>query len=257
MNDLQIVYKNVDELTPYENNPRNNDNAVEAVAKSIKEFGFKVPLVIDKDGEIAAGHTRLKAAKELGLEEVPCIIADDLTPEQVKAFRLADNKVAEFAEWDFELLNNELFELDEINFDMEQFGFEIDLQEETSVIEDDFDGGLKEETGIKQGDVFQLGRHRLMCGDSTQEDDINKLLKDKEIDMIFTDPPYGMGLNTDYSSMESKLEGMERGSVYESGLVDEFDPQMIERITDLNSFKFQRGVSMRCRLFLRLHTKKE
>lgn len=127
MSDLKIVYKKVDELTPYENNPRNNDNAVEAVAKSIKEFGFKVPLVIDKEGEIAAGHTRLKAAKELGLEEVPCIIADDLTPEQVKDFRLADNKVAEFAEWDIELLNLELEELslEDLDFEMADFGFEI------------------------------------------------------------------------------------------------------------------------------------
>ena len=127
MNNLKIVYKNVDELIPYENNPRNNDGAVEAVAKSIKEFGFKVPLVIDKDGEIAAGHTRLKAAKELGFEEVPCIIADDLTPEQVKAFRLADNKVGELAFWDIELLNLELEELDleELDFEMADFGFEI------------------------------------------------------------------------------------------------------------------------------------
>lgn len=122
MSNLKIVYKNIDELTPYENNPRNNDGAVEAVAKSIKEFGFKVPLVIDKDGEIAAGHTRLKAAKELGLEEVPCIIADDLTPEQIKAFRLADNKVAEFAEWDFNLLGLELGEIE--NISMEDFGFD-------------------------------------------------------------------------------------------------------------------------------------
>lgn len=235
MKDLEVIYKKIDELIPYENNQRNNDGAVETVAKSIKEFGFKVPIVIDKEGVIAAGHTRLKAAKELGLEEVPCIIADDLTPEQVKAFRLADNKVGELAFWDFELLNLELEELKNINFDMEQFGFEIDLQEETGVIEDDFDCELEEETDIKQGDIFQLGRHRLMCGDSTSKDDISKLLKDKEIDMIFTDPPYGMGLNTDYSSMESKLEGMERGSVYESGLVDEFDPQMIERIIGLNA----------------------
>ncbi len=113
MDKLKIIYKNVDELTPYVNNPRNNEMAVEPVAKSIKEFGFKVPIIIDKDGEIVAGHTRLKAAKELELEEVPCIIADDLTPEQIKAFRLADNKVSEFADWDFELLESELEELKE------------------------------------------------------------------------------------------------------------------------------------------------
>lgn len=125
MQDLKIVYKKVDELTPYENNPRNNDNAVEAVAKSIKEFGFKVPIVIDKEGVIAAGHTRLKAAKELGLEEVPCIIADDLTPEQVKAFRLADNKVGELAFWDYDLLHKELEEISssDLDFDISEFGF--------------------------------------------------------------------------------------------------------------------------------------
>ncbi len=143
MKDLQIVYKKIDELIPYENNPRNNDGAIEAVAKSIKEFGFKVPLVIDKDGEIAAGHTRLKAAKELGLEEVPCIIADDLSEAQIKAFRIADNKVSEFSDWDFELLDNELEELKDmdLDFNMEDFGFsnseKDDLEDEYVDINDE------------------------------------------------------------------------------------------------------------------------
>lgn len=132
MGKLKIIYKNVDELTPYSNNPRNNEMAVEPVAKSIKEFGFKVPIIIDKDGEIVAGHTRLKAAKELKLEEVPCIIANDLTQEQIKAFRLAD-KVSELADWDFELLEQELEMLDmsEIDFDMSEFGFNSDDLDET------------------------------------------------------------------------------------------------------------------------------
>lgn len=176
MEKLKIIYKKINDLIPYANNPRNNDMAVGPVAKSIKEFGFKVPIIIDKDGEIVAGHTRLKAAKELKLEEVPCIIADDLTPEQVKAFRLADNKVGELAEWDFDLLDLELEELENVNFDMEGFGFEFNLQkEEAGVIEDDFDCELEEETNIKQGDIFQLGRHRLMCGDSTSLEDVQKL----------------------------------------------------------------------------------
>lgn len=118
---MQIVYKKIEELIPYENNPRFNDDAVEYVAKSIKEFGFKVPIVIDKDGVIVAGHTRYKASIELGLDEVPCIIADDLSEEQVKAFRLADNKVSEKAQWNMELLEEELADLD---IDMEQYGFE-------------------------------------------------------------------------------------------------------------------------------------
>ena len=117
---MEIINKKVEELIPYENNPRDNDEAVPYVANSIKEFGFKVPIVIDKDNVIIAGHTRLKAAKQLGLEEVPVIIADDLTDEQIKAFRLADNKVSEQAKWDFDLLN---IELDDLELDMEQFGF--------------------------------------------------------------------------------------------------------------------------------------
>ena len=121
---MQIVEKRVDELVPYENNPRNNDGGVEYVANSIREFGFKVPIVIDADGVIVAGHTRHKAAQELGLETVPCIVADDLTPEQIKAFRLADNKTGEMAEWDFGLLNLELDEIADI--DMTGFGFEIE-----------------------------------------------------------------------------------------------------------------------------------
>lgn len=176
MDKLKIVYKKIDDLTPYENNPRLNDNAVDAVAKSIEEFGFKVPIVIDKDGVIVAGHTRLKAAKQLQIDEVPCIVAEDLNEEELKAFRLADNKVSELAGWDWDKLQDELEQLQEMDIDMGEFGFEFNLQkEETEVIEDDFDCELEEETNIKQGDIFQLGRHRLMCGDSTSLEDVQKL----------------------------------------------------------------------------------
>ena len=125
-NDLKIIHKNISELIPYTNNPRVNNNAVGKVAESIKQFGFKVPLVIDSNNEIIAGHTRLKAAKMLELEKVPCIIADDLTPEQVKAYRLIDNKVGEFSGWDLEILETELKELEmfDLDFDMEEFGFD-------------------------------------------------------------------------------------------------------------------------------------
>ena len=119
---MQIVYRNTAELIPYANNPRNNDKAVDAVAASIRDFGFKIPIVVDSDGVIVAGHTRLKAAQKLGLESVPVIVADDLTEDQVKAFRLADNKTAELAEWDFETLEKEL---DEIKIDMSDFGFDF------------------------------------------------------------------------------------------------------------------------------------
>lgn len=128
---MKIVEKRIEELKEYENNPRHNDAAVDAVAESIKQFGFKVPIVIDTDGVIIAGHTRRKAAEKLGLEVVPCIVADDLTPEQIKAFRLADNKTGELASWDFEKLEAELAALSEI--DMSAFGFvmndDIDIDE--------------------------------------------------------------------------------------------------------------------------------
>ena len=137
---MQIIYKKIDDVIPYENNPRKNDEAVDYVAKSIKEFGFKVPIIIDKDNVIVTGHTRLKAAKQLGLKEIPTIMADDLTEEQIKAFRLADNKVSEFANWDFDLLN---FELDDIsNINMEDFGFSevnIDWDNVEDLTEENYD----------------------------------------------------------------------------------------------------------------------
>lgn len=118
---MDVINKQIDDIKPYENNPRKNDAAVQYVANSIREFGFKQPIVVDRNGVIVAGHTRYKAAIELGLEEVPCIMADDLTDEQVKAYRLADNKVAEASEWDFDLLEKEMDGIYDI--DLEQFGF--------------------------------------------------------------------------------------------------------------------------------------
>ena len=126
MKKIEVIYKNTDELIPYVNNPRYNDNAIDAVASSIKNFGFKQPIVIDNKNEIVAGHTRLLASKKLGLEEVPVIIADDLNEAQARAYRLADNKVAEIASWDYELLELELetVETDDLDLDMEELGFE-------------------------------------------------------------------------------------------------------------------------------------
>lgn len=120
----------IEEVVPYENNPRLNDQAVGAVANSIREFGFKVPIVVDGDGVVVSGHTRLKAAKSLGLTEVPVIVADDLDETKIKAFRLADNKVSELAEWDESMLADELSELADLNYDMGQFDFDLDLGSE-------------------------------------------------------------------------------------------------------------------------------
>jgi site-specific DNA-methyltransferase (adenine-specific) len=231
---MKIIELTLDQLKPYEKNPRRNDHAVKYVAQSIKEFGFKVPIIVDKDYEIIAGHTRLKAAQQLGLKEVPIIIADDLTEEQVKAFRLADNKVSEIAEWDFNLLDNELSNI--LDIDMSNFGFDMfEEEEEQEIIEDDFEIELPKEPKAKLGDIYQLGNHRLMCGDSTSVTDIDKLLNGNKIDMIFTDPPYGMNLDTDFSGMKSEIfKGGIGGKKYEQGIVDEFDPQMISIIMKLD-----------------------
>lgn len=147
---MQIHDISISLLREYDNNPRNNDGAVDAVAASIREFGFKVPVIVDGDNVIVAGHTRVKAARELGMETVPCIIADDLTPEQVKAFRLADNKVSEFATWEFNALEKELAELECIDFDMCRFGFE-----QSEIDADDFGDEFSLPDGDK-GEICQM-----------------------------------------------------------------------------------------------------
>ena len=209
---MNIVMKKLTELKEYENNPRNNDEAVDAVARSIEEFGFKVPIVITSDHVIIAGHTRLKASKQLGLKEVPCIVADDLTDEQIKAFRLADNKTAELASWDFSKLEDEL-EL--IEMDMSLFGFEdLELDVPDNATDDDFDpdAEITENPYAKKGDIFVLGDHRVMCGDSTEESEVDKLIQGDVIDLTFTDPPY----NVDYEGTAGKImnDKMEDNTFY-------------------------------------------
>ena len=185
---MKIIEMQLKDLRPYERNPRRNDSSVEAVAESIKEFGFNVPIVIDKDNIIVCGHTRFKAAKKLKLKTVPCVIKDDLTEEQIKAYRLADNKVGESSTWDIELLDTELAEIETI--DMGLFGFEDPEQPPAATQEDDFDAEIPEEPKAKRGDVYQLGGHRLMCGDSTDSDDVKCLLGGDIGTMLFTSPPY-------------------------------------------------------------------
>ena len=193
---MKIVDKPIEWLRPYENNPRNNEQAVEAVANSINEFGFKVPIVATIDGEIVNGHTRFKAAKFLKLKTVPVLIADDLTEEQIKAFRLADNKTGELAEWNVELLYGELDELD--GFDMTLFGFEDidfsldDFEEDEKETGEEVDIDSEEKPKVEYGDIFQLGRHRLMCGDSTSAEDMARLIDGAVIDLYVTDPPYNV-----------------------------------------------------------------
>lgn len=191
---MQIVYKKIEEISPYEKNPRNNEEAVQFVANSIKEFGFKVPIIIDKDNIIVAGHTRYKACLKLQIKEVPCIIADDLTEEQIKAFRLADNKTSEIATWDFDLLEQELAEIG--NLDMSDFGFDF-LEDDNSIDEVTEDGydveeNMPVEPKTKLGDIYKLGNHKLMCGDSTDIATVKKLMDGKLADLFLTDPPYNV-----------------------------------------------------------------
>lgn len=157
-NKLNVVMMKTSDLIDYKNNPRKNDKAVEAVANSINSFGFKVPVIIDKNNVLVCGHTRVKAAKKLGIEEIPVIIADDLNEDQIKAFRIADNKTAELADWDMDKLAEEL---KLIEMDMEQFGFD-DLEKllDRDVLEDDFKEELLETAYSKKGDVFVFGKHR-------------------------------------------------------------------------------------------------
>lgn len=195
---MNIVDKLIIDLKEYENNPRHNEKAIDAVAESIKQFGFKVPLVIDRDGVIVAGHTRLKAARKLELEKVPCVVADDLTPEQVKAFRLADNKTAELAEWDFELLESELQDLQA--YDMDLFGFDtlpslFDSDNADEDYLDDIDEDCDEESNrVTFGSLWQLGNHRLICGDSTDAETIAELMGGECADLLVTDPPYNVNI---------------------------------------------------------------
>ena len=206
MGKIKIIEKRLDELTPYENNPRENEGAVEAVAASLQEFGWKQPVVIDKAGVIIAGHTRIKAAEKLGLETAPCIIADDLTEEQVRAYRLADNKTAELSGWNFELLDEELAEINEIN--MSAFGFDLTEPESIDEIEeDDFDPDDTPPERTKRGEVWALGNHRLMCGDSTSEEDLNKLCSGRKPMMVFTDPPYGVAIGTKNKTINEAAPG--------------------------------------------------
>lgn len=212
MSQVQVIQMKLTDLIPYENNPRINDDAIDVVANSIKEFGFKNPIIIDKDNVIVCGHTRRLAAIKLGLTEVPCIRADDLTEDQIKAFRVADNKTSELSTWDLDKLK---IELGDIELNMADFGFEDLLDQMKELPEDDeFDADteLEKEAFVKKGDIWHLGRHKLMCGDSTTSD-VQVLMEGKYADLCITDAPY----NVDYeggSGMKIQNDNMSGEEFY-------------------------------------------
>jgi len=198
-NPLKIEYRNLENLLPYARNPRKNDQAVERMAASIREFGFRIPILVDSAGTIIDGHLRLKAAQNLGLESVPVIITDDLTEAQIKAFRLLANRSVAWAEWDAELLSLELQELKALDIDLELTGFDPDeiqsyLDFNSNQVEAvEVDAPLPPDEAITQpGDLWVIGKHRLLCGDAGKAEDVDRLLDVASIHLVNTDPPYNV-----------------------------------------------------------------
>ena len=213
---MQIVNLKLEDIHPYPNNPRLNDEAVASLAKIIKDLGFRNPILVNAQHVIIEGHTRLAACKLLGMEEIPCIVEDDLTPEQEAALRIADNKVAEIAEWDEDKLKVEMKMLQEAGFDLSLLMFEDDELDKllggeslsAGETEPDAAPDVPEVAESKPGEVYVLGTHRLLCGDSTKAEDVMKLIGAEEADCWLTDPPYNVayegsnGLTIRNDSME-------------------------------------------------------
>jgi len=206
----------LERLLPYDRNPRKNDHAVEQVARAIERFGFRVPIVARSSGEVIDGHLRLKAARHLGLAEVPVVLADDMTEEQVRAFRLSVNRMAELAEWDSDLLAVEIADLAELGVDIEAIGFDAPALAEIGI---DVGGSSRAEVVegetpeppadpiTKPGDLWLLGDHRLLCGDSTKAEDVERLMAGEKADMVFTDPPYGVNIQGSKNGRATLIAG--------------------------------------------------
>ena len=199
METMQIELRSIEDIHPYDKNPRHNDQAVDAVAASLREFGFRQPIVVDAAGVIIVGHTRWKAAQKLGLAKVPVHVATDLSEAQIKAYRLADNQTGNIATWDMELLPIELADLQGMDFDLDLLGFDAD--ELAKIMGTDVQAGLTDPDCIPEppddpitqpGDIWVLGDHRLMCGDSCSVKDLDRLLDGARIDLVSMDPPYNV-----------------------------------------------------------------
>ena len=226
---MKIEKVKIGKVKPYNNNPRDiSKAAIEKVTLSIKEFGFQQPIVVNKNNIIIAGHTRLEAAKQLKLKEVPVVVAKNLSDNQAKAYRLMDNRSGQESNWDKKLLELELSLLNDENINLDLTGFdEVELNnliadEKTGLTEDDAIPEPKEAI-CKLGDIWQLGKHRLLCGDSTKEEDVNKLMDGAKADMVFTDPPYGINYSGGRTQVVEKktygkilndnLKGLELGNL--------------------------------------------
>ena len=212
--------KALTDIKPYQKNPRHKYD-INKVAQSIKEFGFQQPIVVDKAGVIIVGHGRYEAAKSLNLKSIPVTIAD-LSPEKAKAYRIADNKTNEYSDWDMGLLIQEFTDLLDNNYDLELTGFDSDelekliVGEKEGLTDEDAVPETPEEPKAQLGDIYKLGEHRLMCGDSTSIDAIEKLLDGTRPDMVFTDPPY----NIDYEGVKDKRDKIKNDKMNDDAFVD-------------------------------------
>lgn len=210
---MKIENADINTIKPYENNPRKlKDSAIEKVAMSLKEYGFRQPIVVDKDRIIVVGHTRYRASKKLGLKEVPITIADNLTPEQINAYRIADNRTAEESEWDSELLKMEIKDLEAKDFKLDLLGFNEDqlndmlFEEKQGLTDEDEVPEAPEEPISKLGDIWKLGNHRVMCGNSVDYEDVHKLMNNKIADLVNTDPPYGVNYQSNMRTKSEKFD---------------------------------------------------
>lgn len=245
----------VERLIPYARNPRKNDEVVDQMAAAIKEFGFRIPIVARSDGSVVDGHLRLKAAQRLGLTEVPVALADDLSEAQIKAFRLLANRSVNWAEWDNELLSLELKDLQEAGYDLGLTGFDAD--ELKSLTEENQSDGLTDEDAVpeapaepvtKPGDVYVLGEHRLLCGDSTVLANVEKVLDGALADMVFTDPPY----NVNYANTaKDKMRGKNR-AILNDNLGDDFEKFLYDAC--VNMLAVCKGAIYVCMSSSELHT---
>jgi DNA modification methylase len=223
---MHIELRPIDEVTPYPGNPRRNDAAVDAVARSLKEFGFRQPVVVDKDSVVVVGHTRLKAARRLGLTHVPVHVANDLTPAQARAYRLADNQTAGIAEWDEDLLAVELAGLKKADVDLALLGFDAD---ELARLSGTVEEGLTDPDAVPEppaepvtrpGDLWLLGSHRLLCGDSTRAADVARVLDGAVPFLMVTDAPYGVAYDPAWRHREGLNESKRTGTVANDDRVD-------------------------------------
>ena len=228
----QVQLLDIDSIKPYEKNPRKNQN-ISKVANSIREFGFQQPIVVDKKKVIIVGHTRYEASKELGLDKVPVIIAD-LTPLKAKAYRIADNRVNQDSDWDLSKLRLEFTDLLDNHYDLDFLGFDekeledIVIDKLSGLTDDDAVPEKPKKAKTKLGELYQLGSHRLMCGDSIKIDDVDKLINGANIDLVYTDPPYGIN----YKSPSGK--GMTNRGDYDLIKNDdkEYDPNILFNFCD-------------------------